>query len=64
MYQLSVPVMNTTVNSSTREEYLRQFRACEVSRVFLVPDTDVRLGVVRDFDALAENLSFFSSHGI
>ena len=25
MYQLSVPIMNATVNSSTREEYLRQF---------------------------------------
>lgn len=64
MYQLSVPIMNFTVNSSTREEYLRQFKACEVSRVFIVPDTDVENGTVRDFDALAQNLAFFSSHGI
>ena len=64
MYQLSVPIMNSTVNSSTREEYLRQFKACEASRVFIVPDTDVENGTVRDFDALAQNLAFFSSHGI
>lgn len=64
MYQLSVPIMNATVNDFTREEYLRQFKACEVNRIFIVPDTDTSLGIIRDFDALKENLAFFESHGI
>ena len=64
MYQLSVPVMNSTVTRETRAEFLRQFRACEVKRVFLVPDTDVQTGEVRDFDALRENLAYFEDQGI
>ncbi|MBQ8432770.1 MAG: hypothetical protein IJX28_07790 [Clostridia bacterium] len=64
MYQISVPVMNATVTSSTREEYLRQFLACEASRVFLVPDTDINTGEVRDLELLKENLAFFSAHGV
>ena len=64
MYQLSVPVMNATVNQKTRREYLRQFLACEAKRVFLVPDTDIVTGEVRDFEALKENLAYFTDHGI
>ncbi len=63
-YSLSVPVMNATVTRETREEYLRQFFACEVKRVFLVPNTDVGEGRVLDLDLLQENLAFFEAHGI
>ena len=64
MYQLSVPIMNATVTAETREEYLLQCKACEVDRVFIVPDTDTSLGIVRDLESLTENLTFFRSHGI
>lgn len=64
MYQLSVPIMNAAVTRDTREEYLRQCKACEIKRVFMIPDTDTSLGTVRDFDLLKENLAFFASHGI
>ena len=64
MYQLSVPVMNATVHKGTREEYLRQFRAAGVRRVFLVPDTDMVTGTVRSFDLLKENIAYFSANGL
>ena len=63
-YSLSVPVMNATVTPKTREEYLRQFLACEVRRVFLVPSLDVARGEVLDLEQLRENLAFFETHGI
>ena len=64
MYQVSVPVMNATVTPQTREEYLRQFKACEVKRVFLVSYIDVYSGSVSDFALLQENISFFEANGI
>ena len=64
MYRLSVPIMNATVTEKNREEYLHQCKACQVDRVFLIPDIDIGLGVVRDFDALVGNLAFFESNGM
>ena len=64
MYQVSVPVMNTSVTAQTREEYLRHFKACEVKRVFLVAYVDVYSGSVSDFALLQENISFFEANGI
>lgn len=64
MYQVSVPVMNTSVTAQTRKEYLRQFKACEVKRVFLVAYVDVYSGSVSDFALLQENISFFEANGI
>lgn len=66
MYKLSVPIMNNSLNDWTRDEYLRQFRAAEVSRVFLVPDIDARNGMVEDtvLVSLRENLAFCEKNGI
>lgn len=64
MYRVSVPLINRTVTAATREEYLCMFRRGEVERVFLVPSTDMEKGCVYDFEALCENLRFFSAHGI
>lgn len=65
MYQLSIPLMNATVNDRTREEYLRQIKACEATRVFLVVYIDPESGEVLEDPALLQtNISFFKAHGI
>ncbi len=64
MYRISVPLINRTVTPDTREDYLREFRRAEVERVFLVPATDMEKGCIYDFDALCDNLHWFSERGI
>ena len=64
MYKYSAPLMNSTVTPESRGEYLKMFKASEISRVFLVPSQDLTLGKLLDFDSLCDNIAFFEANGI
>ena len=55
MYKLSVPIMSRLCVDGSREEYLRQFKAAAVDRIFLVEDKNI--------DLLKENIGFFKQSG-
>ena len=48
MYKISVPIMNYTFTEWAKDELLRQLRAAEVERVFLIPDVDARYAKVTE----------------
>lgn len=66
MYNLSVPVMNQTVNEKNRSVYLAQLQKAKVDRVFLAINPDRRYFTVdeKEIATLSENIAFFQENGI
>ena len=66
MYKISIPMMNDSLNDWSRAEYLKQLRAAQIERVFLIPDVDARYGVIDDslIESLRENLAWLEQNGI
>ena len=59
MYKLSVPIMSSTMNSSNREIYVKQFREAGVERVFVALGTPVEPIP----QSLIENVQYLKAEG-
>ncbi len=67
MYTLSVPIMNHSVDESTRQIYLEQCKKAKVDRIFLIPEADFSADLPigdGELEGLKANISYFRQNGI